>query len=76
MGQLGNISLSTFRAFLVAQGLSYSHTTGGHEVWKKSGLTRPVVLQTHIDPIPEAIIRTNLHTMGVDRKVLVEFLKK
>ena len=35
MGQLSNISVPEFRSFLTSQGLSYSHTSGGHEVWKK-----------------------------------------
>ena len=70
MGQLSNISVSKFREFLISQGLSFSHTNGGHEVWKKSGMIRPVIFQNHVEPVPEFVVRNNLRTIGVDRKTL------
>ena len=76
MGQLSNISVPEFRSFLTSQGLSYSHTSGGHEVWKKQGMLRPVVFQTHIEPIPEFIVRKNLASMGASRKDLLDFLNR
>ena len=76
MGQLSNISVSKFREFLISQGLSFSHTNGGHEVWKKPGMIRPVIFQNHVEPVPEFVVRNNLRTIGVDRKTLIEFLEK
>ena len=76
MGQLGNISIADFRRFLESQGLSHSHTNGGHEIWKKQGMLRPVVLQTHIEPVPEHVVRNNLRSMKVGRDVLIKFLQK
>ena len=65
---LKNVPLSVFREFLKYKGLNRIRTEGGHEIWSSKVLLRPVVLQTHIDPVPEFIIRTNLRTIGSTRK--------
>ncbi|MBI1781428.1 MAG: type II toxin-antitoxin system HicA family toxin [Sphingobacteriales bacterium] len=56
-------------------GLNYIRTSGGHEIWSAKGLTSPVVLQTHIDPVPEFIIKNNLRTIGKTEEDLLTFLK-
>lgn len=71
---LKNIKLKDFRKFLEFKGLKLIRTTGGHEVWSGKDLLRPVILQTHIDPIPEFIIRNNLRTLGSDRNELLRYL--
>jgi predicted RNA binding protein YcfA (HicA-like mRNA interferase family) len=71
---LKNISLKDFRKFLEYKGLKVIRTTGGHEVWSGKDLLRPVILQTHVDPVPEFIIRNNLHTLGSDKNELLGFL--
>lgn len=76
MGKLKNISLRTFRAYLVYCGLKHIRTKGGHEIWSAKELTRPVVLQTHVDPIPEFIIKNNLRTMGRAEQHLLEYLDR
>jgi hypothetical protein len=60
-----NVSIVDFRAFLTHQGLKYIGTKDGHEKWSRKDLLRPVVFQTHIDPIPLFIIKNNLRTMGL-----------
>lgn len=65
-----------FKRFLESLGLSYVSTAGGHEKWAKDGMLRPVIFQTHIEPIPETIIRNNLRTIGASREELEKFLKK
>ncbi len=52
MGRLSNIPLRLFRGFLESKGLKCIKTTGGHEKWVRYDLRRPVMLQTHIDPVP------------------------
>jgi hypothetical protein len=47
-----NISLKEFHKFLKFQGMKHIRTTDGHEVWSKANLLRPVIIQTHVDPIP------------------------
>ena len=75
MGQLDNLPLSEFRRFLKSLGLQKDGTVGGHEKWNKDGMTRPVILQTHVEPIPRTHIKTNLDSIGVGESVLKEFLK-
>ena len=76
MGRLSNISLSVFRAFLLSKGLSLLRVSGGYEVWGKAGLLRPVIIQSHVDPIPEFIVLNCLRTIGVTRKVFEEYLNQ
>lgn len=76
MGTLSNISIDDFRSYLLANGLECIRTTGGHEVWSKPGMTRPVILQTHIEPIPEFIVKNNLRSIGKTRKEFEEYLRK
>ena len=76
MGKLKNIPLKTFRNYLIYCGLNHIRTKGGHEIWSAKELTRPVVLQTHIDPVPEFIIKNNLRTISKSEEHLLKFLKK
>ena len=71
---LKNIPLKDFRRFLEHKGLNIIRTTGGHEVWSGTFLLRPIIVQTHIDPVPEFIIRNNLRTLGSDKKEFLNFL--
>jgi len=74
MGKLKNIPLKTFRRYLLYCGLKHIRTKGGHEIWSAKNLTRPVVLQTHVDPIPEFIIKNNLRTIQKTEEHLLKFL--
>lgn len=73
--KLGNIPLRTFRGFLLSCGCVLVSTEGGHEKWKKDGCLRSIVLQTHIDPVPEFVVRANLRTLGLTRGDLTKWLK-
>ena len=77
MGQnpLKNIPLKTFRDFLSYKGLKVIRTEGGHEVWSRKDLLRPVVIQTHIDPVPEFIVKNCLRTINATKDDYIEFLK-
>ena len=75
MGKLKNIRLKIFRNYLIYCGLKHIRTKGGHEIWSAKGLTRPVTLQTHIDPVPEFIIKNNLRTMGKTEEHFLIFLE-
>jgi len=72
---LRNISLITFRDYLKWEGLYYVRTKGGHEIWSKKGLHRPVAFQTHIDPVPEHIVRKILKNINANANDYIEFLK-
>ena len=73
--KLSNISISQFREFLFDIGCNRISVEGGHEKWHKAGCLRPVIIQTHIDPIPEFIVKNNLRSLGLTRKDFIEWLK-
>ena len=69
--KLSNIALKDFRTFLKLQGLNLikdSKGRGGHEKWSKLGMYRPITIQTHIDPIPEFIVKQVLRHLKMSRK--------
>lgn len=68
MGSLSNINPKDFRRFLEYIGCTYVKTEGGHEKWTRVGLTRPIIFQNHVKPMPEFIVRNLLRLLGVDRK--------
>lgn len=70
-----NISLADFRAFLQYIGCEKVGINGGHEKWRKKGCLRPIVFQTHIDPIPKMVVSSNLKTLGLTREGLTLWLK-
>ena len=63
--RLSNISLKDFRLFLQKAGCKSERIKGGHEKWSKQGLLRPIILQTHIDPVPEFIVKNILRNLGL-----------
>lgn len=72
---LKNIEVKTLRQYLEWKGLKYYRTKGGHEIWGRSDLLRPIVFQTHINPVPEFIIKQILRNLGEDREDFIRFLQ-
>ena len=77
--KLSNIPVNNFRKFLAGQGLNIiksSRGRGGHEKWSKSGMDRPVTIQSHITPVPEFIVKQTLRHLKMSRdKFFKEFEK-
>ena len=74
--KLSNISIAQFREFLFEIGCTRISIEGGHEKWHKNGCLRPIIIQTHIDPIPEFIIKNNLRSLGFTRKDFIDWMKR
>lgn len=74
MNNLRNVPLKLFRDFLLYKGLKIIRTNGGHEIWGGQVLKRPIIIQTHINPVPEFIIKNNLRNMGLNVKDFLEFV--
>lgn len=72
--KLGNIPLKDFRLFLEKAGCHPQSISGGHEKWIKAGLLRPVIIQTHIDPVPEFIVRNTLRNLGLTKTDFFDIL--
>ncbi len=62
--KLKNISIPKFESFLELAGCKFIRNNGGHFVYSRSDLTRPLVFQSHIDPVPEFIILVLLMGLG------------
>ena len=74
--KLSNISIAQFREFLFEIGCTRISIEGGHEKWHKNGCLRPIIIQTHIYPIPEFIIKNNLRSLGLTRKDFIDWMKR
>ena len=73
--KLSNIPLEDFQKFLKEQGLNIIKTKGGHQKWSKKGMYRPIIIQTHINPVPEFIVKQILRYLKIDRKTFFEKIK-
>lgn len=73
---LRNVSLKDCRRFLTNEGCQTKRTNGGHEHWTRSDLLRPITIQTHIDPVPERIMKQILSALDMDKDEFVKSLKK
>ena len=74
--KLSNISVNDFRDFLSSVGCQKTKTEGGHERWVKPGLTRPIILQTHISPVPEFIVKNTLRNLGMTKTQFFDYFYK
>lgn len=63
-----NIKIQILKKFLKKQGCVFVRINAGHEIWQCPKCTRPIVFQTHIDPIPEFIILQILRTLNISKK--------
>jgi hypothetical protein len=76
--KLSNIPVKDFRKFLEQQGLKLikdGRGRGGHEKWSRSDLDRPITIQTHIDPVPEFIVKQVLRHLGMDKRKFLKTFK-
>ena len=71
---LRNIPLKLIRDFLKEQGCSCNRTKGGHEHWSRSDLKRPITLQTHVDPVPEFIIKNTLRQLNISKEDFLNWI--
>jgi len=77
--KLSNIPVKKFRKFLEYQGLNMikdSKGRGGHEKWARSDLDRPIILQTHVDPVPEFIVKQVLRHLSISREEFNKIMEK
>jgi hypothetical protein len=65
---LKNVSLHDCRKFLAKTGCTIISTSGGHEHWSRSDLLRPITIQTHIDPVPERIMKQIITALEISKE--------
>ncbi len=73
-----NLPLATIRKILSHVGCKKVDTTGGggHEKWTRSDLLRPIVIQTHIDPVPTFIVMQIMRTLNLTRDDMERILRE
>ncbi|MCO6483702.1 MAG: type II toxin-antitoxin system HicA family toxin [Flavobacteriales bacterium] len=65
--RLSNISFAQYCGFLELAHCSLIRTSSGHDVFARADLLRPIVVQNHITPVPERIIRQGLRALGISK---------
>lgn len=75
MKKLPNITLKEFRAVLTALGLHKMRSKGVHEAWVREGLKRTVIIQTHVDPVSELVVRKTISDLGLTREEFISLLE-
>ena len=71
---LRNVPLKLFKEFLKDQGCICNRTNGGHEHYTKANLNRPITIQTHVDPVPEFIIKNALRQLGLTKEDFINWI--
>jgi len=72
--KLSNVKYSDYLEFLVKAGCKKVSIEGGHAKWTRCDLTRPIIVQTHEDPVPEFIIRNALRNLGLSKQDFFDIL--
>lgn len=64
------------RWFLESQNMKYMGDTGGHCKYIRSDLNRPIIIQSHIDPVPEFIVKQILNHLKFSKKQFHEYIQE
>lgn len=74
--RLRNLDLRRYQRFLDQFGCVHIRDNGGHRVYEyrnpKTGVAHPIILQTHVDPVPERIVKQHLQYFGLSRAQFAE----
>ncbi len=73
--KLKNINVAKFEGFLDLALCKYIHDNKGHVQYTRADLTRPIVFQNHITPVPEFIIRNALRALGYSKNDFFDILE-
>ena len=76
--RMSNVSLRDMRMALKKLGFekcNVSKGRGGHEKWVKNGMQRPIIVQTHKDPVPEHIVRQIMRHLDFTRDEFKDLLQ-
>jgi hypothetical protein len=72
----GNLPLSKVNKILEHQGCKCIRKDKGHDKWSRNDLLRPIVLQNHIDPVPEFIVKQIMRTLKLNNNDMEKILKE
>lgn len=75
MPALTSVKWRKFEKFLLFVGCNFKRQSGGHRIYTKLELKRPLVVPAH-GTIPVFVIRNNLRLLGITPESYFEILKK
>ncbi|MDO8514971.1 MAG: type II toxin-antitoxin system HicA family toxin [bacterium] len=75
MPSIKPVSYKTLCKIFEKEDWKFSHQTGDHLIYKKSGAIRPLVIPMYRE-IPTFVILNNLRTAGIPRDKYFELLEK
>lgn len=75
MPSLTSVKWREFEKFLLFVGCDFKRQSGGHRIYTRAGLKRPLVVPAH-GTIPVFIIHNNLRLLGITQESYFEILKK
>lgn len=64
MGNNRPLSTKCWEKFLCLKGYHHSHTSGSHDIWTKTGTSRPIPVWGLKKEIPADHLRTSARTIG------------
>lgn len=73
---LRNISISQLESFLELCQCKFIKNRKGHIQYTRSDLTRPLLFQNHINPVPEFIVQNLLRGLGYSKQDFFEILNQ
>ncbi len=75
MPALTPVKWKEFERFLLFIGCIFKRQSGGHRIYTRAGLKRPIVVPAH-GTIPIFVLRNNLRLLGITSEQYFEILKK
>ncbi len=75
MPALTPVKWRDFEKFLIFVGCNFKRQSGGHRIYTRAGLKRPIVISAHGN-VPVFVIRNNLRLLGITPQEYFEILKR
>lgn len=78
MSRLHPVKHKVFRKYLLSLNCKFDRINGGHEIWSKNGILRPITFPIHGDSkkdISSFYIESNLKTLGLTKDHFLKWIK-
>lgn len=72
----GNVSLTLMRKILEHERCKCIKSEKGHEKYSRSDPLRPIIIQNHIDPVPEFIVKQIMRTLNLKNSDMEKISRK
>jgi predicted RNA binding protein YcfA (HicA-like mRNA interferase family) len=76
MSALKPVRWQKLEKVILELGCVFVHQKGGHRVYRKADLVRPIIIPAHSTEVPIFIIKNNLRLLEVSNEKYKEILRK